>query len=597
MQLGKYFKERSHKRYLRKRFLFHVLLKFHFSLFCFFTCAAFADAAIPCFEPVRDKIAPRYSKQPIVEEIQGILLIPNQDYVGYCNTKHICGLEVHDVCVPGGLECLQEELEPYFMGQPLSEKLLSFLKEQIVLYYRDHDRPVVAVYVPEQEILNGVIQIVVMEGCVGQIACSGNRWFPSLNYEIFLRLGPGNAITADTLLTDVAWLNRNPFRDVDVVFTPGCDPGTTNIELVICDRCPLQVYGGIDNTGTDASATLRYYVGATWGNAFWLDQILTYQYTTSKDFKEFQSHTAHWTIPLLWKHLLIAYGGYSVVDPELTDINSDGEFFQGSLRYVVPLGVNYDGKIQEWTLGFDFKNYNSNAIFVGDEDFLIVDDTINLSQFMTSYTFACETCCQRFSFNVDLYASPGKILPNQSNIRYDPFSPHAKVKYIYGKMTVGEVYYLPKRFSFSVLGRLQLASQNLLPSERFGIGGYDTVRGYREREFLADNALVLNAELRTPPVSLFNLFGFCSCSDDFHFLAFFDYALAALHNRNPSFDNIAFIGSEIPKTEWFMSFGPGLRYVVNRYLSARLDWGIRLHHSIFSDSSRSRWHGGLVLSY
>ncbi|NGX59672.1 MAG: Heme/hemopexin transporter protein HuxB [Chlamydiae bacterium] len=596
--MGKYFKERDHSRKgsLRKHsFLFHL----HISLFFFLTCAVFADAieAEPCFTPAREKTAPRYSKQPIVEEIQGILLIPHQDYVYYSNTKHICGLEVHDVCVPGGLECLREELEPYFMGQPLTENLLSCLKEQIVLYYRDHDRPVVAVYVPEQEILNGVVQIVVMEGCVGQIACSGNRWFPSLNYEIFFRLGPGNAITADTLLTDVAWLNRNPFRDVDVIFTPGCDPGTTNIELVICDRCPLQVYGGIDNTGTDVGGTLRYYVGATWGNAFWLDQILTYQYTTSKDFKEFQSHTAHWTIPLFWKHFLIAYGGYSVVDPDLTDITSDGKFVQASLRYMVPFGKNYDGKIQEWTLGFDFKNYNSNALFIGDEDFIIVNDTINLSQFMTSYAFACETNCQRFSFNVDFYYSPGKLLPNQSNTRYDPFSPHAKVDYIYGKMTVGEVYYLPWRFSFSALARLQLASQNLLPSERFGIGGYDTVRGYREREFLADNALVLNAEFRTPSVSLLNLMGFCTCSDELRFLAFFDYALAALHNRNPSLEGVAFVGSAIPKTEWFMSFGPGLRYVVNRYLSARLDWGIRLHHSIFSDSSRSRWHGGLVLSY
>ena len=572
--------------------------RFKFIFLLFFALGLFAEESEPAspFAPSRETIAPRYSKEPIVEEIKGVLLIPNQDYVGYCNTQSICGLEVHDICVPGGLKALREILEPLFMGQTLTQELLTCIKEKIVLYYRAHDRPVVAVYVPEQEIRNGVVQIVVMEGCVGQIACSGGCWFHSWIYENFLRLGPGDAITADALLTDVAWLNRNPFRDVDVVFTPGCDPGTTNIELVICDRFPLQVYGGVDNTGTSPAGTSRYYVGATWGNAFWLDQILTYQYTTSQDFKEFQSHTMHWTIPLFWKHLLLAYGGYSVVEPDIREVNSDGKFFQASLRYVIPFGVNYDGHLQEWTLGFDFKNYNSNALFVGDEDFLVVDGTINLTQFMTGYAFACESCCQRFSLNLDLYGSPGKLLSNQSDATYDMLSPHAKVKYIYGKLTVGEVCYLPWCWSFSTLVRLQLASQNLLPSERFGIGGYDTVRGYKEREFLADNAFIANAELRTPCFSFLELLGFCNCCDEMRFLAFFDYGLGALDNRKPSLD-IAFVGPTIGKTEWFMSFGPGWRYTINRYFSARVDWGIKLHRSIFSDSSRSRWHAGFVLSY
>jgi len=540
--------------------------------------------------------APRYSKEPIVEKICGIVLIPNQDYVDYVDTRGVAGLESFDVFIPGGIACLKEELEPLFEGQSLTQDLLYTLKERIVLYFRDHNYPVVAVYVPQQEIKDEVVQMVVMVGCVGQVASSGNCHFSNWIYEKALRLGPGDAITADTLLTDVAWLNRNPFRDVDVIFTPGCDPGTTNIELVVCDRFPVQVYGGVDNTGTSPSGTSRFYVGATWGNAFWLDQILTYQYTTSQDVKEFQSHTMHWTVPLPWQHLFLAYGGYSVVEPDDSTVKSDGKFFQASARYTIPFCRNYDGMLQEWTAGFDFKNYNSNALFVGDEDFLVTNGTINLTQFMTGYAFGWETCCQRFAFNLDLYGSPGKLLSNQSNEDYDELSPHAKNKYIYGKMTVGEVCSLPWDWSFSSLGRLQLSSQNLMPSERFGIGGYDTVRGYKEREFLADNALVLNAELRTPCFSFLDLLGWCGCCDEMRFLAFFDYALGALDNRHPSGDEV-FVGPTIGKTEWFMSAGPGWRYTINRYLAVRLDWGIKLHRSIFSDSSRSRWHGGFVLSY
>lgn len=560
------------------------------------TSLLIADEGMFGYDPTPEKVPPRYSAVPIIEEIRGVLLIPSKEYIGYCDTRNISGLELHDVCIPGGVAGLAEILEPIFMGQSLSKEVLESIKREIILYFRRNNHPVVSVYVPEQEIKDGVVQIVVMEGCVGQISFSGCRWFSSRIYENFLRLGPGQAITADTLLTDVAWINRNPFRDVDIIFTPGCEPGMTNIEFIVEDRCPLQAYVGADNTGMGFSGTGRYYAGATWGNAFWLDQILTYQYTTSADFKEFQSHTFHWTIPLFWRHFLMAFGGYSTVQPDISDISSDGTFFQASLRYAIPYGKNYDGCFSEWTFGFDFKNYNSNALFIGDADFVVVNGTVNLSQFMVGYAFAKENACQRFSFNIDIYGSPGKLLPNESNEQYNMLSPHAKNKYVYGKITSGETLYLPWNWSFSALFRLQLSTQNLLPSERFGLGGYDTVRGYKEREFLADNALVLNAELRTPPISLLSFFGACKPCDDMHFLIFWDYGLGALDNRNLT-QGFAFEGQKIGKTEWMMGAGPGWRYTINRYLSARVDWGIKLHRSYFSDSARSRWHAGIVVSY
>ncbi|NGX38581.1 MAG: hypothetical protein K1000chlam2_01755 [Chlamydiae bacterium] len=381
------------------------------------------------------------------------------------------------------------------------------------------------------------------------------------------------------------------------MFTPGCEPGTTNIELVVCDRCPLQAYIGADNTGTSAAGTDRYYVGATWGNAFWIDHILTYQYTTSHDFKEFQSHTAHYTAPLYWQHLILLFGGYTSVEPEMRDFDSDGTAWQASGRYVIPFGCNYNGHIQEWSVGFDFKHYNNNLIFTSDERLAIITKPVNLSQFMTGYAYAFETNCQRFSFNLDLYVSPGKMFSDQSSSRYDELSPNAKVKYIYGKLTVGDTLFFPGNWSFAALGRLQLASQNLLPSERFGLGGYDTIRGYQERQLLVDNALVLNAEFRTPPFSVLQFFGKGCCCDHMLFLVFFDYGLGNINDRSSGNRQEEFVGPEIGTTEYMMSVGPGVRYTINRYLSARVDWGVKLHQSVFSTKARSRWHAGIVLSY
>lgn len=557
------------------------------------TLWSFDDAAPKAKAPAR------FSSAPAIDSVKGILLIPSQDYLHYCNTKYVKGLEAYDLCVPGGIDCLAQVLEPYFMGQPLSKELIKQVQDQIILYYRQNDHPVVFVYVPEQEVEHGVIKMVVLEGCVGQVATSGNCWFSSWLYESFVRLNPGDAITANTLLTDVAWMNRNPFRNVDVVFTPGCDPGVTNIELVVCDRCPFQVYAGADNTGTTGTGVDRIYAGVTWGNAFWLDHILNYQYTTSYNFKEFQAHTFHYTAPLYWRHLLLLFGGYSTVIPDDAEFKgSDGSFFQSSIRYAIPYGCSYDATIHEWTLGFDYKYFDNNLFFSSDETISLIRRPVNLTQFVLGYAFGFEDCCQRFAFNLDLYGSPAKLLPNESKKRYQELSPRSKVRYLYGKMTIGETLFFPFDFSGSILTRYQLSTQNLLPSERFGLGGYDTVRGYEERILNVDNAFVLNVELRTPPISLIHLFGGDSCCcDELLFLGFFDYAIGGLTDRR---QNKKFLDTQdlFDKSEYLMSFGPGLRYTIDRYLSLRVDWGIKLHNmSEFGDTSRSRWHFGFVLSY
>lgn len=46
--------------------------------------------------------------------------------------------------------------------------------------------------------------------------------------------------------------------------------------------------------------------------------------------------------------------------------------------------------------------------------------------------------------------------------------------------------------AFEARFRGQLASTNLLPSEQMGLGGYNSVRGYLERQVNVDNGLIVN---------------------------------------------------------------------------------------------------------
>lgn len=544
------------------------------------------------------KIVPKtpQSKIPMMPYIKALVLVNQEDEIHELDVKGAAGLKICDLAVPGDIESLECVLNPLYLNQPLTQDLLSKLKRQIILYYKEHYRPIVMVNVPEQDVTDGVLFLVVTEGRLGQVVCEGNRWFSKNSYKRKMHIKSGEPIDENKVLKDVSWLNRNPFRNVDIFFAPGYEEGMTDIQLRVEDQFPVQIFAGGDNTGNDATGNARIYEGITWGNAFWLDHILSYQFTSSTDFKKLKSHSVHYTAPLPWRNILVAYGGYATVHPHIPSFKSKGHMFQSSLRYTLPIGNNYNGLIQELTVGFDYKYTDNNLLFVGEQILTIIDGPVNLTQFLLKYSYAKVTDCQTFGLDIDLFFSPAEFLAHQTNSDYSKLNPHAKSRYFYGKMMVSELYQLPYEFSLFLQGRLQLSSEVLLQSEEFGLGGYDTVRGYEEREFNADNALCINFEIRSPPLSLLKFFNICNVKDNLYFLVFLDYGLGNLNDRHrPS--SMANDEPKIHKFQNLLGVGPGMRYTINKYLAFRFDWGINLHRTIFHDGSWSRFHVGLVASY
>lgn len=536
------------------------------------------------------------SKMPLIPYIRALVLIEKEEQIQEMDVSGLDGLYVYRLEIPGNTECLENALNPIYLNQPLTQDLLTQLKRQIILYYKEQNRPVVMVSVPEQDVTDGVLFLLVTEGKLGKVVCEGNRWFSKNTYKHKMRAKQGEPLDENQILKDVSWLNRNPFRNVDIFFAPGYEEGMTDIQLRVDDQFPVQIFVGGDNTGNDSTGNARIYEGITWGDAFWLDHILSYQFTSSTDFKKLRSHSLHYTAPLPWKNILVFYGGYATVHPHISGFKSKGELFQSSVRYTFPFGSNYSGVIQELTAGFDYKYTNNNLLFVGEEILSIIDGPINLTQFLLKYSYAKDRDGQPFAFDIDLFFSPAEFLSHQTNDDYSKLNPNAKSRYFYGKMMVSKLYSLPYKFGLFLQGRLQLSSEVLLQSEEFGLGGYDTVRGYEEREFNADNALCLNLEIHTPPLSLLKFFNICDVKDNLYFLAFLDYGLGNINDRHPHNKRVN-ANPKIPKFQNLLGAGPGMRYTINKYLAFRFDWGLNLHRTIYNKGSWSRFHVGLVASF
>ena len=125
-----------------------------------------------------------------------------------------------------------------------------------------------------------------------------------------------------------------------------------------------------------------------------------------------------------------------------------------------------------------------------------------------------------------------------------------------------------------VRGVAQLTPSDLVPMEEFALGGFGSVRGYRQDTRLTDNGVLLSAEVRLPVIT----------------------------GRNHSVQLVPFIdggagwntGKETPRQNILASVGLGLQVNWRRGLTLRLDYGIPL---VEIDSPHNTWQeNGLYFS-
>ncbi len=525
--------------------------------------------------------------EEILSKTEGVLLVGNIRDLERDGVQGVRGLEVKNLNFPGTIADLRAKLDPIYLNQPLTMDKIREIRKAIIEYYQSYSRGLVLVVAPEQYITDDTIQLVVVESKAGKISVEGNKWFSDKTLQNHLRLEEANYIDTQVIVQDLDWMNRNPFRQADVVMRPGAMEGTTDVEFWVYDRFPVRFYAGADNTGFETTGTGRIFSGFNWGNAFGLEQQLSFQYSTSSDFGRFYAYTGNWMIPLPWRHIWSFFGGYSRVHPKMPFIGVDntGRNSQVSTRYTIPI-PRQRTFMQEVGFGIDYKRADNNLLF---GDLIVFGATAVITQAVFEYAALQKTDNWRWSFNFNGYWSPGDLFGHQSVKDYQSLRPEATSNYVYANYTFLPVVFLPADWSLVFKNSMQLSNRNLLSSETFGLGGYNTVRGYDQNDTNTDNGLLLSGEIVTPTMPLLTYRKSNGIlQDQLQFLWFLDYGLGWNNIRLP----------KEPNSFWLMGTGPGLRYNWGTYLTVRLDWGIKLHKiRLVDDPSFSVLNFGVLLSY
>lgn len=448
----------------------------------------------------------------------------------------------------------------------------------------------VQVSLPEQELTQGVVRIVVVESVVGTVRVSGNQHFSAANIRDSLpRIREGTSPNSLRISENVQAANENPAKKVDAVMHMGERDGTVDLDLKVDDTPPGRFFVNADNTGNARTGKTRLGLSYQHANLFDRDHVGTIGYTTSPERHDrVDIYSASYRIPLyaLGDSIDLIYGqstvsaGSSATTAGPLQFAGSGKVY--SLRYnnLQPRSGEYSHR---FVFGFDQKEFDNACTLNGAA--ICGAGGADVTVRPLSLTYLGQWAAPGRSTDFSLAASHN--LPGGPHGRQADFGlvrPGSERDYSLYRLTASHAQSVGGDWQWRVAVNGQLTSTALVPGEQLGLVGGSAVRGFEERVVARDAGYVANFEVYTPDL----LAGQPGVgSGNLRGLAFVDFGRG--WDRRPT--------PQLHPTESVASAGLGLRYALGRDASLRFDLARVTDGSETVPAGNWRGHFALTFGY
>jgi len=456
--------------------------------------------------------------------------------------------------------------------------------------YRKTGRLITQVILPPQEISDGVVILQVIEGRISTVAVSGHQRLAEDTIRASLPvLAPGRTIDLHELNAALQLANENPSRRLAVNFRPDKNAGEVVANVRVQEADAQRFTLNLSDTGNDSTGDLRLSLAWQNTNLFQKDHVATLQYTLAPDDLDAVSIVGGgYRIPFYRQGLLLdlvaAYsnvssGGVTIPSGTL-DFSGEGLVLGGQLTRLLPAVLKLQHRA---TVSFYQRQYrndcsiNNNNAACGNSG---VDYTTQ--PLALGYSGKWTQPGRQINFNLGGSVNiPGG--PNSSAADFAAARVGADNRYLIWRAGADVNQQLPSNWQLRAALEAQQASEPLVSGEQFGLGGYDSVRGFNERTLTGDRGWRGTLELYAP-----DLGGRIGQSAGLSGLAlrplvFLDAGRAT--RVNPQAGESA--------GESIASAGLGLRFGHGGKLSGQLDWGRVINGGGGVDDGDSRFHFSL----
>ncbi|WP_442939043.1 ShlB/FhaC/HecB family hemolysin secretion/activation protein [Nostoc sp.] len=466
-----------------------------------------------------------------------------------------------------------------FTKRPISLTEVYQARSKITELYVKNGYITSGAYIPPQTIQSGVLKIQVVEGKLEDIQVTGTRRLNPNYVRSRLAIATSPPLNRQRLLEALQLLQLNPLiQNVTAELSAGSRTGTSLLEVKISEAKTFSGQIVLDNGRSPSVGSFRRGLRLNEANLLGLGDGLSVGYTNTDGSNSFD---ASYTLPLNPRNgtLTFNYGTTSsnVIEPpfDFLDIESASRYYELTFRQPI-----IQTPTQEFALGLTASRRESDISSLLQREGVPASELspgaddegrtrVSALRFFQEWTSrnSREVIALRSQFNLGIDVLNATVNQDAPDSRFFAWQGQAQ----WARLLAPETLLLLRL-------NTQLASTKLLPIEQFGIGGQDSIRGYRQDYLLTDNGTFVSAEVQVPILRLPQI------NSILQVIPFVDFGVG----WNTS-------GQDNPDRNTLAAVGLGLRWAQGDRFTVRLDWGIPLV-SVNNSNERTLQENGLYFS-
>ncbi|MGB3263868.1 MAG: ShlB/FhaC/HecB family hemolysin secretion/activation protein [Microcoleus sp.] len=402
----------------------------------------------------------------------------------------------------------------------------------------------------------GVVKIRIVEGGLDEIAIAGNRRLNSSYVRSRLERATRRPLNRSRLLEALQMLQLDPLiANVSAELQAGSRPENSRLEVRIKEADSLSGEVFADNNRSPSVGSFRRGVRVNQANLLGLGDGLEVSYANTDGSNEFNGS---YTVPVNARNGTIRFAAgaasTNIIEEPFDAAEIEGKSRTYELTYRQPIVEKPDRTL---ALGVSLSRQESDTFLLG-EPFALSAGANDRGETRVSAVRFFQEYVQRNTQQVIAARSQFSVGTNLFGATENNSGPDSR--FLAWRGQAQYVRLLAPETLLIVRSDIQLADRPLLSLEQIGIGGVESVRGYRQDLLLTDSGAIASAEVRIPVWRVPEVKGLLQVAP------FIDFGVGWNHSGEKA----------NPESDTLLGAGLGLVWQMGDRLNVRLDYGFPL---------------------
>lgn len=434
------------------------------------------------------------------------------------------------------------------------------------------------VVVPPQTVRNGVVELRVYPGKLGQVEVVNNEIYKAPGLTQAFTDVAGQTVRVEEIEERLRMVNDLGGLDISGVFVPGRNPGETQLDLNVSNERRWSAFTRLDNHGADVTGRTRGLIGATIYDPTGAADQLAFQFLQSEGPNEVTLYNARYQRPVLGLRNFVELGASRnefAIGDGLQRIEGD------TRNYDVLFGTHWLRSRERNLSQTVHVTYKDSQLDLGgaadrDQKILEAGTTVRYDMLVPDWRMIVDGSTGFRAGSITSGRIEGQALPAPET---GTFSGQDKQFYLFTQTArLYKLFELPIPFSpgwesqHSLLFRFnsQYSEQFLPAVNRMSLGGAEAVRNLLADDLSVDKGAFASLQLYWElPEALDFEMGFANqrFSEFFRPYAFYDYAYGVTNAQSV---NLATLDDT-----WFEFRGYGVGFEYNLFKNPRGNYLLR----------------------